>query len=302
MKSRPLLFALLMAGAALAPAATFAGALQTTALPDPVPIRIKAKGAVLAGEILMPAKVSEGSVPGVVIVHGSGRLDRQASREGAEELAAMGMAVLIYDKRGVGQSTGRYRDITPVNSPAMIGELADDANRALAALAAHRGVDKARLGLFGGSQAGWILPKAAADNPEVRFLVVLSGPAVSVGFMTHYGLLAGAAEKDVGEEELGKRRSPFIIIHGYDPLETLRGLRTPTLWILGERDRTVPLIETLRVLESLPAAESGLLTLVRLPDADHQLALPDGSRVDYWGTVESWLRDLGILSRGRRTS
>jgi len=293
MKSRPLLLALVLAGA------TFAGALQSAALPDPVPVRIKAKGAVLSGEILLPVQASEGPVPGVVIVHGSGRLDRNAYRDGAEELAAMGMAVLIYDKRGTGQSSGRYHDVTPINSPAMIAELADDTNLALQSLAAQRAVDKTRLGLFGGSQAGWVLPLAAADNPEVRFLVVLSGPAVSVGLMAHYGLLAGADEKDVGEEELGKRRSPFIIIHGFDPLETLRRIRTPTLWILGERDRTVPLIETLRVLESLPAVESGTLKVVRFPEADHQLALPDGTRVDYWGTIESWLRDVGILAPAR---
>jgi pimeloyl-ACP methyl ester carboxylesterase len=234
-------------------------------------------------------------LPGAVVVHGSGRSERAMYRYAADRLTAMGMAVVLYDKRGVGQSTGRYRDVTTENSQEALAELADDARRALAVLASHRQVDPARVGLFGVSQAGWILPLAADGHPGVPFLVVVSGPAVSVGFEIRHGRLNGEGSESISEAELAKQLAAFRGPHGYEPAATLRRLRTPTLWIMGDRDQNLPLRETLEVLDSLPANASGVLTLVRFPQADHQMYAPDGSRVDDWGTIESWLRKRGIL-------
>jgi uncharacterized protein len=264
---------------------------------DPVPVRIEAKGAVLAGDIFVPPQAARGLVPGVVMVHGSGRAERAMYRRGAGRLAALGMAVLLYDKRGVGQSAGRYREVTTENGQESLGELADDARRALAVLALQRQVDPARLGFYGASQAGWILPLAADGDPAVRFLVVLSGPATSVGYEIRHGRLNGEGRKAISEEELARQLCAFKGPHGYDPTQVLNRLRTPTLWIMGDRDQNLPLRETLQALDSLPATASGLLTLVRFPDADHAMYRADGSRVDYWETIEDWLLKRGILDR-----
>jgi pimeloyl-ACP methyl ester carboxylesterase len=261
-----------------------------------VPVRIEARNAVLAGDVFLPPQGTRGRVPGVVLVHGSGRSERAAYRRNALSLTGMGMAVLLYDKRGVGQSTGRYREVTTENSPAALAELADDARRALAVLASQRQVDPMRVGFFGASQAGWILPLAADGHPRVRFLVVLSGPAVSVGLEIRHGRLNGEGSKAISDAELAQEMAAFKGPHGYDPTQTLHGLRTPTLWIMGDRDQGLPLRETLQALDSLPARRSGVLTLVRFPDADHGLYGPNGSRVDYWETIETWLKKRGILA------
>ena len=266
--------------------------------PEPLSVRIEAKGAVLAGDIFLPPQAARGRVPGVVMVHGSGRAERAMYRRGADRLAALGMAVLLYDKRGIGQSTGRYREVTAENGQESLGELADDARRALAMLASQRQVDPARVGFYGASQAGWILPLAADRQPGVRFLVVISGPATSVGYEIRHGHLNGEGSTPISPEELQKQLAAFTGPHGYDPAETLRRLRTPTLWIMGDRDQGLPLQETLQALNSLPATASGLLTLVRFPEADHGMYRADGSRVDYWETIEDWLRKCGILHRG----
>jgi len=266
--------------------------------PESIPVRIEAQGAVLAGDILLPSQADRCSVPGVVLVHGSGRAEREIYRHAALRLQEMGMAVLLYDKRGVGQSTGRYRDVTTENSRESLAELADDASRALAALVSQPQVDPARVGFFGASQAGWILPLAADGHPNVRFLVVISGPAVSVGFEIRHGQLNGEGSKAISEEELGKQLAAFQGPHGYDPTDTLTRLRTPTLWIMGGRDQNLPVRETLQALDGLPAKATGVLTLVRFAEADHGMHRSEGSRVNDWEAIESWLRKRGILARG----
>jgi len=58
----------------------------------------------LAGSLLLP--VRDGPVPAVVFVHGAGRQTREPYREAGEFFASRGIAALIYDKRGVGESGG----------------------------------------------------------------------------------------------------------------------------------------------------------------------------------------------------
>jgi dipeptidyl aminopeptidase/acylaminoacyl peptidase len=273
--------------------AALAGA-QVSA-PQSIPVRVEARGAVLAGDLFLPPDAGGRRVPGVVLVHGSGRGERSFYRGNAIRLTEMGMAALLYDKRGVGESTGRYTDVGTENGEQALAQLADDARRALAVLSSQPRVDPARVGLFGASQAGWILPLAADGHPSVRFLVVLSGPAVSVGLEIRHGRLNGEGRTPIGEEELAKQLAAFQGPHGYDPLPVLRRLRTPTLWIMGDRDQNLPLRETLRALDALPAKASGILTLVRFPDADHGLYRDDGSRVDFWDEVRDWLAERGIL-------
>jgi dipeptidyl aminopeptidase/acylaminoacyl peptidase len=261
-------------------------------------VRIEARNAELAGELLLPAPAPGRRAPGIVLVHGAGRLQRHAYRAGAERLRALGFAVLLYDKRGVGESTGRYQDVSPDNSEEVLALLADDARRAVHRLAAHPGVDANRVGLFGGSQAGWILPLAATDT-AVRFLIVLSGPAVSVGLEIRHGRVTDEGRRAISDREVSRDLAAFRGRRGYEPLPTLEQLRVPTLWIMGERDRNLPLAETLAVLESLPARRAGLLTLVRMPGADHQLYLPDGTRADYWSPMADWLHAQAVLPTPR---
>ena len=80
-------------------------------------------GATLAGTLLLPLASEIRRVPGVVLIAGSGPTDRDGNNPLipphvdtlkliAERLAAAGIATLRYDKRGIGQSTGR-----PTGSP-----------------------------------------------------------------------------------------------------------------------------------------------------------------------------------------
>ena len=74
----------------------------------------------LAGTLLIPERT--GKVPGIVLVHGSGKSTWNFYRYYAKRLAEIGFAVLYYDKRGVGKSGGKYSGISIGNSNDMTHE------------------------------------------------------------------------------------------------------------------------------------------------------------------------------------
>jgi hypothetical protein len=82
--------------------------------PNDERVRIPANGFVLAGTLSRPAQASAAPLPAVVLIGGSGPVDRDSLLFGipvlgqvANALADAGFAVLRYDKRGIGQSGGR---------------------------------------------------------------------------------------------------------------------------------------------------------------------------------------------------
>ena len=126
----------------------------------------------LAGTLLLPQ--GPGKHAGAVFVHGSGPTQRAYLPELTSMLVRHGVAVLVYDKRGIGQSSGSYPGESP--TAGAIDTLARDAAAAARFLAAQPEIDAKRVGLTGHSQAGWIDPLAASREPAIRFLLIFSGP------------------------------------------------------------------------------------------------------------------------------
>ena len=89
----------------------------------------------------------------------------------ARFLIRHGMAVLGYDKRGVGGSTGDW-------NTASFDDLAGDVVAAFEYLKTRRDIDAAQIGLLGISQAGWIMPLAAVRAKDIAFLISISGAGV----------------------------------------------------------------------------------------------------------------------------
>ncbi|MBV8683004.1 MAG: alpha/beta fold hydrolase [Caulobacteraceae bacterium] len=131
----------------------------------------------LAGTLTLPP--GKGPFPAVVLIAGSGAHDRDETIFGhrpfrvlADHLTRRGLAVLRYDKRGVGASTGDYASATTA-------DFADDANAAVRFLAARRDIDGRRIGLIGHSEGGLIAPMVADRDRKVAFVVLMAGPAVN---------------------------------------------------------------------------------------------------------------------------
>jgi len=127
----------------------------------------------LAGTLLKPR--TPGPHPAIVLVHGSGAQGRKvwAYRSLGEIFARRGIAALVYDKRGVGASTGDAE-------ASSFEDLAGDAAAAFELLAHRSDIDRNRIGMLGSSQGGWLAPLAASRLRKVAFLILNKGAAVDV--------------------------------------------------------------------------------------------------------------------------
>ena len=196
-------------------------------------------GVVLRGTLSLP-RWSKNPVPGFVIVHGSGPLTRDDVRGDARRLVRLGFAVLSYDKRGAGASSGVYIPgrLWGDSAETVLRQLAADAAAFMDRLASERDVDSARVGFFGASQAGWIIPLAATRaRHSPRFNVILSGAAIPTGVEGYYSDLTGdgmRAPRVADRAEVERLVQNFAGIRGFDPAPILAASRVSTLWLLGE--------------------------------------------------------------------
>lgn len=124
----------------------------------------------LAGTLIGPA--TPGPHPAVILVHASGAENREHLLPFARFLIPRGIAVLGYDKRGVGGSTGDWRK-------ASFDDLAGDVVAAFEYLKTRHDIQRAQIGMLGWSQAGWVMPLAAIRATDLAFLISLSGAGVS---------------------------------------------------------------------------------------------------------------------------
>jgi dienelactone hydrolase len=124
----------------------------------------------LVGTLITPA--TEGPYPAVILVHASGAEDREYLLPYARFLIRHGMAVLGFDKRGVGASTGDWKK-------ASFDDLAGDVVAAFEYLKTRNDIQRTQVGMLGWSQAGWVMPLAATRGKDFAFLVSISGAGVS---------------------------------------------------------------------------------------------------------------------------
>jgi hypothetical protein len=134
-------------------------------------IGFKSADADISGTIFVPN--TPGPHPAVIIAHSSGGGERHAYWLFASQFAQDGLAVLTYDRRGHGASTGGG----PFNLDTDI--LAEDMKAAYAFLQSRDDIDRTRIGLMGFSNGSWVAPRAAQDLPGVAFLSVSMASAVS---------------------------------------------------------------------------------------------------------------------------
>jgi len=125
---------------------------------------------VLSATLVTPA--GDGPHPAAVVVHGAAGGERDFYRLFVEPVVAAGVAVLIYDKRGHGRSTG-----TP---KVTIFDQADAVSAALDRIADEPDLDTGRLGLLGVSNGMWAAPIVAARRADVAFIVGIGSPGVSM--------------------------------------------------------------------------------------------------------------------------
>ena len=132
----------------------------------------------LGGTVYLPPDGPH-TLPGVVILQGSSANLRHEYRFYADHFARAGFAVLVFDKRGHGESEGDY-------GAATYDDLARDAAAALAKLRAEPAVAPARVGLWGLSQGAMLAPMVAASAESLAFVVAVSAPGIPIGLASAY--------------------------------------------------------------------------------------------------------------------
>ncbi|MET9068377.1 alpha/beta hydrolase family protein [Streptosporangium sandarakinum] len=263
----------------------------------------------------------------VVYVHGDGPVDAthdDGYKPMWEANAKAGYASLSWDKPGVAGAPGDWLDQS-------MDDRADEAAAAVAWARARPDIDGDRIGLWGASQAGWVLPKIAAKTP-VSFVIAVS-PAINWLRQGRYNLLAELRAADasaartraeVARSDITRRllerhatfeeyvkamggdaggmtaaRWGFISKnHTADATRDLRALRgVPVLLTLAGHDVNVDTADTERVYRKV-LDTGGALTVERYPDATHSLLKRSIERSDLKITLTALFSPRSLFADG----
>jgi pimeloyl-ACP methyl ester carboxylesterase len=122
----------------------------------------------ISGTLVLPN--TKAPHPAVVRIHGAGPGSRFNFAD--EFYPYHGIAVLNYDKRGVGKSTGNWRE-------AGVEDLAGDTLAGIQLLRSRSDINPKQIGVAGGSEGGWAASLVAGRDANLAFLVLVAGPALS---------------------------------------------------------------------------------------------------------------------------
>ena len=284
----------------------------------------------LSGTLLLPQ--SKGPHPAVVFLHGSGAEGRFAARFLAEHFTRHGIAALIYDKRGVGRSTGDWKRSS-------FDDLAGDAIAAIDLLSQRKEIDAQRIGIYGHSQGGSIAPMVASRSSKVAFVIAGAGGGIpmyegEINSLTNQVIAAGISGADLadatafvrslvdvlrtgeGREQLEATsekvkntnwyqilRPPprdhwfwafYKRIADYNPADHWTKVTVPVLLVYGERDRTVPVAASISNIDrALGKAGNRDYTFVMLPRASHSFTIePEPGQPFEWTRIAPGFPDL----------
>ena len=287
----------------------------------------------LAGTLTLPQ--GPGPFPAVALIAGSGAHTRDENVFGhavflvlADHLTRHGIAVLRYDKRGLGGSGGDFATATS-------REFASDAEAGLAYLRTRPEIDPGHIGLIGHSEGGVIAPMVAQRDPSVAFLVLMAGSGVPGDqiIMAQSRAIAAAAgapdaslaanavierrfldavmaAKDRPSAELAAVRTvlkaaglPDAAIEAsataassdwyrfflaYDPAPALRALRRPVLAVIGSKDLQVPATLNLPVFRAALKSDPAA-EILELPGLNHLFQTAQTGAPSEYGEIEETL-------------
>jgi len=136
----------------------------------------KSANITLAGTLTYPKDGAD--FPVVILVSGSGPQNRDEELLGhkpflvlADFLTRNGVAVLRYDDRGVGKSSGDFSSATTL-------DFVSDALSAVDFLKSKYQINKKQIGIIGHSEGGLIAPLAAVQSEDVAFIIMMAGPGL----------------------------------------------------------------------------------------------------------------------------
>ncbi|MUM24530.1 alpha/beta fold hydrolase [Mycobacterium sp. CBMA271] len=248
----------------------------------------------------------------VVFVHGDGAAN--ATRDGFyepiwESFAKAGYASLSWNKPGIDGAPGNWLNQS-------MHDRAAEAEAAIDWARQRADIDPQRIGMWGISQGGWVVPEVAAHRPDLQF-VILVGAAVNWQRQGKFNLLAelrhrGASPSEI-EAALDRRNAglPLLrdkatyehylaaqqdsdpmsadrwnfVLKNYqsDVTEMLPQVKVPILLALGDEDLNVDVDETEQVYRQILPSQQ--LTVQRYPNASHNIVKADLDNNQNWRSM-----------------
>jgi len=272
-------------------------------------IIINSDGVRLAGTICLPS--GEGSFSSVLMIHGSGPLDRDENAKGqkinafntiAHYLATKDIASLRYDKRGCGKSLGNYWE-------AGYYDLIQDAKAAYEHLASQKYVKKGSVFLLGHSEGTHIAQRISLEYSTIAGLILIAPTVQKLEqvMMWQADKTKEAIEKGKGLTNLlikliwkltgDPSKATSVLIQrarntnkasvrywwqkinakwlrellDYDPIDTTRNVSCPILAITGEKDVQVDPKDVIQIAE----LATGEVEYHIIPNLTHILRLDE---------------------------
>lgn len=272
------------------------------------------EGNTLTGTLTLPE--GDGPFPAMVLVSGSGQQNRDEELMNhrpfwviADYMARNGIAVLRYDDRGMGGSTGEVLNATSL-------DFSYDTEAAFDLLRNRKEINAAQVGILGHSEGGVINFMVSARRPEVAFLVSLAGPAVKgaeilkeqqaailraqgmteemIQFSGHanaqmFDIIEASNDREeadsllrqlvkgwgysdeLTEQTVGPMASPWMYYFlRYDPTEAIVNTACPALLLNGSKDLQVIAAQNLPAFKRLMAEHGKTnMTLREMPGLNH---------------------------------
>ena len=251
---------------------------------------VSSDGTKLAGTLTVP-DADHASMPAVLLVHGSGPIDRDETigpnpifLQLSNALSNHGYVVLRYDKRGIGESGGNATTTTR-------HQLLADARAGIAFLRARADVAPSRVFVLGHSEGGELAPSLAADGAPLRGIALMAPPALPIDQILvqqmSRGLTGAARAKAIADQtrvnaaiRAGKSKAPGSIwlrtSFGIDPADVIKRVPCPILILQGGKDFQVLVKDLPRLVHAADSAHRDVTVHV-FPNDDHLfITVPTG--------------------------
>lgn len=285
----------------------------------------------LSGTLTLPKK--DGFFPVVILISGSGPQNRDEELMGhkpflvlSDYLTKNGIAVLRYDDRGVGTSTGDFKTATSL-------DFSKDVEAGIQYLKTRKEINKKKIGLIGHSEGGLIAPMVASSSIDVAFIILLAGTGISGDriLLAQQKLIGNASgmdqsvlaknealnkeafeivKKSKNSEQLKTDLTEYLKNNDipdngitstinqltnpwmkyfiqYDPSVALEKVKCPVLALNGGNDLQVPPKENLKAIKnSLTKGGNKKVTVKELPGLNHLFQESETGLPAEYATIE----------------
>jgi len=249
------------------------------------------EGHVLAAILEMPRSARR-AVPAVLLISGAGEWDIGYTfgdfrgkypfyRLLSEQLVRAGFAVVRYHKRGLGASTGNYRET------ATTARLADDARAIIGAMRKTHVIDGRRISVLGHSEGGSIAGLLGASDHELAGVILMAAPAwdgARIMVHQHRHMLAQPHDLSVDrrisfllreDAERYENEGWYRFFLTYDPLPSYARIRSPVLIVHGADDWKVTVGQADEIASAIRRGGSkARVDVHKLEGVDHVFGSP----------------------------